>query len=407
MKRKIVGMLVIIMVFSMAASSAMAFNPPGHEKKGTLPYGILKRFMNIDYNRSYQTEIKELDAANRRITIQDGTALLSLLVAKDAKIKLDSKGIELKDLKVSDKVYLKLDRQNTITEIKVLQESRKVVEEITGTIKSIDKKGRGLYLQVAGSTKLREIRLENNTVIKINGEVRAFDSLAVNMAAKVRIEDKKVVGVEVTTTENTKVAGVIHSLDSSNKTIVVEKGNEYQLYYVKNDSKIYIDNQLKSFNGLTADMAVELYVNGMDIKTLYATSTAITEIKAVIKSVNTSTKEIILTYGNMEELYTLASNAVIKIEGTTKSISDLKADMNVDVKVKNGQIIELAVNNLLTTVEGQLVAKDMDKYTIKLKAGNEIKTYNVSSDFQLSAVPVGMQAVVYIMDGVVVAIGSK
>ncbi len=407
MKRKIVGMLVIIMVFSLAASSVMAFNPQGHEKKGSLPYGIFKKFLNIEYNRSYQTEIKELDAANRRITIQDGTALIKLLVAKDAKIKLDNKSIELKELKVSDKVYLKLNSQNTITEIKLLEESRKQVEEITGTIKSIDKKDRELHLQVDSSTKLRELDLENNTIIKINGVVKTIDSLAVNMVAKIKIEDKKVVLVEVTTTENTKVTGVIHSLDSNNKTIVVEKGSQYQLYYVKNDSKIYIDNQLKSFNGLAADMAVELYVDVMDIKTLYAASTEITEIKAIVKAVNTRTKEIILTYGNKEELYTIASNAVIKISGITKAIGDLKAEMNVEVKVKNGQIIELAVNNALTTIEGQLVAKDMDKYTIKLKIGNEIKSYNVSSDLQLSTISVGIQAVVYIKDGVVVAIGEK
>ena len=407
MKRKIVGLLVIVMVLSLAIGSVAAFNPPGQEKKGTLPYGILKKFLSIESNRTYQTSIKEIDLNAKRITIEDGTAILKLLVSNDAKIELNSKKVALKDLKVNDKVYLKLNSQNTITEIKVLEESRKVIEEISGVIKSIDKDDKEIYVQVNNNSKLREIKISSSTVIKINGEVKTISNLAVNMQVNIRIEDGKVVLVEVTNNQNSKITGTIHTLDSNNKTIVVEKGNDYQLYFVKSTSKIYVDNQLKAFSNLVKDMTVELYVNGLDINTIYATSTATSEFKAVIKSINTTSKELVLVYGNKEELYGLATNAVIKVDGLTKTISDLKVDMNVDVKIKNNQIIEIAGNNTLATIEGQLVGKDMDNYTIRVKVGNEIKTYNVSSEFQLSSIPVGMQVVIYVKDGVVIAIGGK
>jgi hypothetical protein len=81
--------------------------------------------------------------------------------------------------------------------------------------------------------------------------------------------------------------------------------------------------------------------------------------------------------------------------------------MNAVVRLKDGEIVEISVNNVLATVEGLLVGKDLGNYTIKLKINNEIKVYNVNKEFALSAIPVGMQSVVYIKDGLVVAIGAK
>ena len=407
MKKKLVSMLVVFMVLSFAFNSVAAFNPPGQEKKGTIPYGIMKKFLSIEANKTYQTEIKEIDLNAKRITIEDGTAILKLLVSNDAKIELKNKKVALKDLKVNDKVYIKLNSKNTITEIKVLEESRKVVEEISGLLKAIDKGAKKIYLQVNNTTTLKEVKLESNTVIKINGVVKTIDNLNVDMQTKVTIEDGKAKLVEVTDNQNIKVTGTIFGLDSSEKTIIIETGSKYQLYYVKSGSKVYVDNQLKSFSNLAIGMTVELYVDSLDVKNLYATSTAIAELKAVIKTINTSAKEIVLTYNNREELYGLATNAVIKVDGLTKTINDLKVDMNVDVKIKNGQIIEIVGNNLVATIEGQLVAKDMNNFTIALKVNTEIKNYNVSREYTLTHVEVGKQVIIYVKDGVVIAIANK
>lgn len=407
MRRRLAGLLVILMVLSLTISGVAAGNPPGLEKKGGLPPGILKKFLNIDTNRTYMTEIKDIDEKEKRITIEDGTATFILLVANDAKIELDGKRVALKDLKVKDKVYLKLNGQNTITEIKVLEESRRDLREVNGVIIDIDRDDREFEIRLNNSRTEKEIELEKDTVIKINGVVKRINDLAVGMQVKVTFEDDEVILVEVTNEDNTKVTGTIYSIDNTNKTIVIEKDDVYSMYFVKNDSKIYLDNQIKSLTNLTRDMMVELYVDGLDIKTLYATSTAPTEFKAVIKNINVTRREIVITYSNKEELYSLATNAVIKVDGLTKTINDLRVDMNVDVKLRNDQIIEISGNNILATIEGQLVGKDLGNYTIKLKINNEVKVYNVNKDFDLSAIPVGMQSVVYFKDGLVIAIGAK
>lgn len=407
MKRSLAGLLVILMVFSLTISSVAADGPKGLEKHGGLPPGILKKFLNIDYNRTYMTELKDIDLKENKITIEDGTATFILLVANDAKIQLNGRRVDLKDLKVKDKVYLKLNSRNTVTEIKVLEESRRNYKEISGVIVDIDRDDKEFEIRLNNSTNEKEIELENDTVIKINGVVKSINHLNVGMQVKVTFEDDDAILVEVLNENNTKVTGVIYSIDNTNKTIVVEKNDVYLLYNVKSASKIYLDNHLTSLTNLSKDMEVELYADGLDIKTVYAKSTAPTEFKAVIKNINVTRREIVLTYGNKEELYSLASNVVIKVDGLTKTINDLRIDMNIDVKLRNGQIIEIAGNNILATIEGQLVGKDLGNYTIKLKINNEIKVYNVNKEFDLSAIPVGMQSVVYIKDGLVIAIGAK
>lgn len=407
MKRSLAGLLVILMVLSLTISSVAAGNPPGLEKWRGLPPGILKKFINVDTNRTYKTELKDINIKDNKITIEDGTATFILLVANDAKIHLDGRNVDLKDLKVKDKVYLKLNSRNTVTEIKVLEESRRNYKEISGVIIDIDKDDREFEIRLTNSSSEKEIELEKDTVIKINGVVKSINNLSVGMQVKVTFEDNDVILVEVLNENNTKVKGVIYSIDNTNKTIVVEEDDVYVLYFVKNDTKIYLDNHITSLTNLTRDMAVEVYVDGLDIKTVYAKSTTPTEFKAVIKNINVTRREIVLNYGNKEELYNLASNAVIKVDGLTKTINDLRIDMNVDVKLRNGQIIEISGNNILATIEGQLVGKDLSNYTIKLKINNEVKVYNVNRDLDLSAIPVGMQSVVYIKDGLVIAIGAK
>lgn len=407
MRRRLAGLMVILMVLSFTVSGVAAGNAQGLEKKGGLPPGILKRFLNVDTHRTYMTEIKDIDENENRITIEEGTATFILLVANDAKIESNGKRIALEDLEVNDKVYLKLNRQNTVTEIKVLEGSRKSHRVLTGVIVDIDRDDREFEVRLSNSKAEKEIELEKDTVIKIDGAVKELKDLAVGMQVKVTFEDGEAMLVEAAAEEKTKAEVTIYSIDNKNKTVVVERDDVYSMYFIKDDSRIYIDNQIKSLADLAKGMTVELHADGLDIISLHAASNAPAELKAVIKSINVPERQITIAYSSKVELYSLAPGAVIKIDGLAKTIEDLKVDMNAVVRLKDGEIVEISVNNVLATVEGLLVGKDLGNYTIKLKINNEIKVYNVNKEFALSAIPVGMQSVVYIKDGLVVAIGAK
>lgn len=171
MKRKLASALVVLSVFSFTISSAAAFTPPGLAKKGGMPPGIQKkisgeswhnkiwedkswkdyswddeawedisfeslkelieelkeRFGEEIVNKEYETTLEEVDARNRKVLIEDGTAHIYLSVAEDAEIELDDKDVKLSSLSAGDEVYLKLNEANTVTEIKVIEEA--VAEE--------------------------------------------------------------------------------------------------------------------------------------------------------------------------------------------------------------------------------------------------------------------------------------
>jgi len=92
MKKYLISVTTVCLALMMGVSSVSAFVPPGLAKKGGLPPGIQKRFIQQEKDmKEYQTTIKDINVKERRIVIEDGTAILSLLVSNKASIQLNNK----------------------------------------------------------------------------------------------------------------------------------------------------------------------------------------------------------------------------------------------------------------------------------------------------------------------------
>lgn len=269
MKRKLAVFLVVLMFLSFSISSVVAFVPPGLAKKGGLPPGIQKRFLDKDWQKcwkddwkdiiqdweklfrqgrdgkeiigsEYWATIQKIDTNNRRIMIQEGTAYLYLLVADNAKIQEDGKNIKLSNLSIGDEVYLKLNKDHTITEIKLVKDTEKDEENRSikeAKVESINYETRRITLAY-DNTRSRYI-LHDNTTIRVNGTKRDFNYIEVGMKVDVTIKDGKISQITVLEKTEELEGKLIDKYSNSYGTyILVEIDDSPVIFYVDEDLRI-------------------------------------------------------------------------------------------------------------------------------------------------------------------------
>lgn len=274
MKRKLASALVVVTVFSFTISSAAAFTPPGLAKKGGLPPGIQKklshkswwdnefwddeewedmsfeswedlieelkeRFEDEVIDKEYETTLEEVDARDRRILIKDGTANIYLSVAEDAEIELDDKDVRLSSLSDGDEVYLKLDEDNTVTEIEVIQDADK---EETVTIKEanvdyINHETRRITLKHDDTRK--RYMVDDNAIIISNKSREDLDYIEEDMKVDVVIKDGKITLINVIEKIEEYEGKLINEYSNDNGDyILIEIDEVPTFFYVDEDLRI-------------------------------------------------------------------------------------------------------------------------------------------------------------------------
>lgn len=231
MKKRLISLVTLCLVLVMGVSSVSAFTPPGLAKKGGLPPGIQKRFIQQEKDtKEYSTTIKDIDLKQKRIVIEDGTAILSLLVSDKAKIELNKKSVKFEDIRKNDEVFIKLDKNNTITELKATRE-KEVVYTVEGRLLLVNKEQNILYTYQDG--KLVNYELKSDVVVRINGEKTRIDNLTQGMDLKLTIEGNKVKLIETTVDVETRLQGKILAKDDGSKPlIVIQIDKEIKVFYV-------------------------------------------------------------------------------------------------------------------------------------------------------------------------------
>lgn len=422
MKRFLTVLLILTVIFSLTLSTVTAFAfvppglqkkgglPPGLQKKGGLPPGIQKKFMNMEQGETevYDTVIEDIDLEEKRIVIKEGTAILHLLVSDTAEITLDGVSSRFEDLQKNDKAILTLDEQNTVIKIEATKgDDRTETEiEIEGKIVAINKNSEQITILQDNVTKTYQ--LAEDAEIIIDEDEEDIDDLKVNMEVKATIKDNKIIELEVTTEEYTNVEGVIKSINYRNKELVIENDDDVVLYKANTSTKVYVDGDRERFSDLRVGMEIEAYVSDLTIITIYAETLPISEFTAVVKSINTVRREVVLLYGDEEKLFKVNSDAVIKIDGVTRPLSAIREDMEVEVKVQDGKIIEIIVEDEVVTFEGRLIAKSTgDEPSLVLEIDDKYKIFEVKRGLDLSDITVGKQVIIYVKDNLVFAIRER
>lgn len=282
MKRKLVSVLVVLMFFSFTLSSAAAFTPPGLAKKGGLPPGIQKRFSNElwqnkfwDYekwedlmdeledlwdedewedlikelkerfryeviNKEYKTTLEEIDLGNKRIMIKDGTAHLYLLVADNAKIQLNGKSVRLSSLSKGNEVYLKLNKDNTVTEIIVIEDSKKDKETkvIKGaSVESINYETRRVILN-HNNTRTR-YTVNSDATITANNSRKNLNYIEAGMKVDATIKDGNIIKIDVVEKIEEYEGKLVNKYSNNSGTyILIEIDDMPVFFYIDKDLSI-------------------------------------------------------------------------------------------------------------------------------------------------------------------------
>lgn len=406
MKKTFVSFVTVFLVLLLGVTSVSAFTPPGLAKKGGLPPGIQKKFIQLEKgNKEYNTKIKDLDLDKKRIVIEDGTAILSLLVSDKAKIELNRKSAKLEDIRKNDEVSIKLDKNNTIIELKATRE-KETVYIVEGKLLCVNKKQNEIYIYEDG--KLATYTLGSRMSIVMNGRNTNIDNLAIGMELKLTIEGNKVKSIVASKDLQTKIKGTIIGIDPNRFELVIQEGTKTSLYKAKSTTPIKIDSKTKTFKDLLVGMELEAYVKDQSLVTVEAKSLAVQTEKGNIKYINVDKREISLVQGTKERLFTVSSDAVIKINGITKRLKDVGVNMEAELKVQKGEVIEININRSIQSFEGRIIGKDIGtKPTITIQIGNETKVFPVKADLNIIGVEVGKDGIIHVKDHEVIAIAVK
>jgi hypothetical protein len=406
MKKYLTSLATLFLVILLASSNASAFTPPGLAKKGGLPPGIQKKFIQQEKDKKeYNTTIKDINLEQRRIVIEDGTAILALLVSDEAKIELNKKSAKLEDIMKNDDVFMKLDKNNTIIELKATRE-KQTVYTVEGRLSLVDNKENKIYIYE--NNKLDSYKLKSDVIVRINGVKSGISSLTTGMELKLTIEGDRVTLIEASKDVQTKINGTIIAIDYNRMEFVLQEGTKVTLYKAQSNTPIKVDGEIKTISNLLVGMTLEAYVKDQNIISIEGKSLSIENQKGVVKAINIDKNEIVLKQGNKETLFKINKNVVVKINGVQKNLRDIAVNMDVELTIQSGEVIEITINDLIQSFEGRIISKDVgNKPTITIQIGNEVKVFSVRKDLNIIEIEVGKDVIIHVKDSEVIAIVAK
>ncbi|KUO74371.1 MAG: hypothetical protein APF77_16310 [Clostridia bacterium BRH_c25] len=154
-----------------------------------------------------------------------------------------------------------------------------------------------------------------------------------------RLSEVKIVELD----KAVNVEGTISSINTSNKTIRVEKSNgSVVTLSIPNDAAITVnDNENESFSDLVKGMKVEVEIIDERVSRVIAEDN-LTEIEGILTGISISTeKKIVLKVGSTSKTYTVASDVMVIVDGSTARVEDLRVNDELTLKFSNGLLVEI------------------------------------------------------------------
>ncbi len=299
MKKTILNVLVFVLVFSFTVTSAFAFTPPGLSKKGGLPPGIQKRFIvKPEKDHAYETVIKDINLNEKRIVIQEGTALIHLLVDNNAKIELNGKKSTLKELQINDKIVIKTNSSNTITEIKATGGNRTVPQEtkVTGVIKIIDLSKKELIIEANKSTTLYKLQ---NTTVYIDNKLVTMQDLKVGMEVTAHVNGYEIKTIYAKPLAVKEIEATIKAIDVSKREIVLQYDKKEELYKIKADAVVKVNGVIQNLSSIKTGMVAKVKIQANEI-TEITVDDGILQLEGRLMAKNTGTTPTITVQINQE-----------------------------------------------------------------------------------------------------------
>lgn len=278
-----------------------------------------------------------------------GKTEAAYLVDSKTVIKIDGKTSSINDLYQGQMVDVTIQK-GTSNALSI--EAENVEQEITGTIKSLSASTNKFEVEYLDNKTKKTVMLtvDKNSDITLNGVEVGLKDLAVGDEVKLLMENYLVIEMEATSKFG-EVEGIIVELTTEGDRdpiyyVTIENSKKVKTEYeFHEDASIYKDGRRAEFKDLKLgdEAIIELeYGLVVEIDAEMVEKEIQGFIVAIATRLNTGTE---ITIKNREtgkeETYTLARNAVIKVDNVATSIFNVNVGYFVEVVVGGNEIIEL------------------------------------------------------------------
>ncbi|CAH2214229.1 S-layer homology domain-containing protein [Tepidibacter aestuarii] len=215
-------------------------------------------------------------------------------------------------------------------------------EIFKGRITELDLKDEEIVVKVDNKEKLFEI--ENNTVIKIDGEKEDIEDLYVGMNVKIIVEDEKVVKVYAYYNEE-EYKGTILSVNVDKDELKIKVNNTEKTFKIDEDADIELDEENVKLDELQEGMEVEVELKDGKIIEINAESIIKEYEGKLIEKIEGKVNKLTIKIDEDTKTFEVDEDVEIEFDDEDGEFEDLKVGSEVEVKVVNNIIVEIEVED--------------------------------------------------------------
>ncbi|WP_347489338.1 S-layer homology domain-containing protein [Desulfoscipio sp. XC116] len=316
-----------------------------------------------------------------------GGNLKTLYLPNNASVSVAGSSSQgLNALQPGDEVNVGLDAQGYVMSINVKSRSGSLGTE--GVVYDLDLENRFLTLQL-GDNRLQPYRLSNYVNVTAQGvRLPTLEDIIKGDQVKVTIEDDEVIGIEILEiASNLSVTGKVITLNTANNFINLEVNGKLYVYSLPANVRVSISGMTSAYiSDVREGDTVSAVINNGEVTSLSVTGRRVDDdLTATVMAVDTLNDRITLKDRNGTLIvYDVLSNARIIVDDDDDAdLKDLQQDMDVKIRLLDGDIIYLETDN---KVGGIITSIDADSLILELQRDNgERKTYFIAKSADVNS----------------------
>ncbi|MFT9493962.1 S-layer homology domain-containing protein [Anaerosolibacter sp.] len=212
-----------------------------------------------------------------------------------------------------------------------------------GNIESIDRQDKEIVVKNSSTEKL--FKIENNTVVKIDGRTKSFSDLSFGMDVELKIIDGKVDRIDAQTNTAT-FTGTIKQIYPTTDELKIKVGNTERTIQLDSGTDIEIDEKDAGFDKLVLAMEVEVKIENGKVVALYAESVTSEYTGKLTEKVEGTQNKITIKIGNQYKSYVVSKNADIQDDdGDDMDFNELKVGSEIEIRVENNIIVKIEMED--------------------------------------------------------------
>ncbi|MBF7081566.1 S-layer homology domain-containing protein [Desulfallas sp. Bu1-1] len=292
----------------------------------------------------------------------------------------------LNALQPGDEVSVGLDAQGYVLSINVKSRSSSLATE--GIVYDLDMETGLLTLQLSDN-RLQPYRLSSMVNVTAQGvRLPTLNDITTGDRVKVTIEDDQVIAIEILeVASRLTVTGKIITLNTDKNFINLEVNGKLCVYSLPADVRVNISGMTSAYvSDLQEGDTVSATINDGEVTSITVSGRQVeNDFTATVMAVDTTNDRITLKdrTGTLK-VYDVLSNARIIVDDDDDAeLSDLKKDMDVKIRLFNGDIIYLETDN---KIGGIITSIDSDSLIMEFQRDNgDRETYFIAKNVDVDS----------------------